>query len=123
MKLARYRAALEVGTDAATVAEWVCKVQADQALAEAQLAERRDAPNRLGEDEIAAHLDALGDVCTFIRQADREAKTELYTGLDLRLTYYPLKRLVRAEANLNSHGMYKQLCPRGDLNPHALNGH
>ena len=49
-----------------------------------------------------------------IREADREAKSALYTRLDLRLTYHPVKRVVRAEANLNSHGMYKLTCPRGD---------
>ncbi|GAA4931127.1 hypothetical protein GCM10023224_08760 [Streptomonospora halophila] len=104
-KLARYRAALEAGTDAATVAEWIREVQADRALAEAQLAERKDAPNHLGEDETAAHLDTLGDVSTVFRQADRKAITELYAGLDLRLTYHPVERKVRAEANLNSHDM------------------
>lgn len=122
-KLARYRAALEAGTDPEVVAEWIREVKADRALANAQLAEQKDAPQRLDEDEIATHLDAIGDVSTMIRNADREAKTALYNGLDLRLTYHPVERTVRAEADLNSHNMYKGSCPRGDLNPHGLCGH
>jgi hypothetical protein len=122
-KLARYRAALESGTDPEIVAEWIREVKADRALANAQLNERKEGPQSLGEEEIAAHLEAIGDVATMIREADREAKSALYTGLDLRLTYHPVKRVVRAEADLNSHDMYKLSCPRGDLNPHALNGH
>ncbi|WP_156184778.1 hypothetical protein [Allosalinactinospora lopnorensis] len=120
-KLARYRAALEAGTDPEVVAEWIREVKPDRALANAQLAEQKDYPQRLDEDEVAAHLDAIGDVSTMIRHADREAKSALYNGLDLRLTYHPVERKVRAEANLNSHDMYKRSCPRGDLNPHALN--
>ncbi|MDA8369951.1 MAG: hypothetical protein M0026_08770 [Nocardiopsaceae bacterium] len=115
-RLAQHRAALEAGTDPATVAEWIREVQADRALANAQLDERKDAPNRLSEDEIAAHLEALGDISIVIRKADRETKNALYTGLDLRLTYHPVERVVRAEANLNSHDMYKGSCPRGETN-------
>lgn len=118
-KLERYRAALEAGTDPATVAEWIREVQADRALANVQLAERKNVPHRLSEREIAAHLEALGDISTVIRQAEREAKSALYAGLELRLTYHPAKRIVRVEGNLNPHDMYKGSCPRGDLNPHS----
>ncbi|GAB3712771.1 recombinase family protein [Nocardiopsis oceani] len=125
-KLSRYRAALESGTDPEIVGEWIREVKADRALANAQLKEREDGPQRLEANEIEAHLEAIGDFATMIREADREAKSALYTGLDLRLTYHPVKRVVRAEADLNSHegrNMYKLTCPRGDLNPHSLNGH
>lgn len=103
--------------------ERIREVEADRALANAQLKEERSGPQVLEEDEITACLEETGDVATMIREADREAKSALYTRLDLRLTYHPVKRVVRAEANLNSHDMYKLTCPRGDLNPHALDGH
>lgn len=122
-KLARYRTALEAGTDPAIVSQWIQEVEADRALARAQIDEQEDAPQRLEAGEIAAQLDQIGDVGAMIRDADREDKAALYAGLELRLTYYPAKRIVRVEANLNSHDMYKRSCPRGDLNPHALDGH
>lgn len=59
--MARYRAALEAGTDPETAAAWIREVQADRALAAAQLNERQETSPWLGDAEIAAHLDAFGD--------------------------------------------------------------
>ena len=113
-KLARYRSALEAGTDPAIASQWIWEMEADRALARAQLDEHADAPQQLEATEIAAQLDQIGDIGAMIRDADRKAKADLYAGLELRLTYHPVKRIVRAEANLNSHDMYKRSCPRGD---------
>ena len=122
-KLARYRQALEAGTDPGVVSAWIKEVQADRALARVRLTEQSSGPRRLEEEEIVACLEAIGDVSQMIRRADREAKAALYRGLDLRLTYHPVERIVRAEGSLDPHNMYELACPRGDLNPHALNGH
>ena len=123
VKLARYRAALEAGTDPETVAEWVREVKADRALADAQLAETVKVIPGLDETEILACLEEIGDISAMLRRADQEAKAALYGGLDLKLVYHPVERIVRAEGSLDPHNMYKLTCPRGDLNPHALNGH
>ena len=88
-KLARYRSALEAGTDPAVVGEWIREVEADRSLARAQLEEQADAPQRLGAEEIAAQLDQIGEIGAMMRNADREAKADLYAGLELRLTYHP----------------------------------
>ncbi|PRX97914.1 hypothetical protein CLV72_105267 [Allonocardiopsis opalescens] len=118
-KLEKYRAALETGADPRTVTEWIDEVNADRALAASQLDQQQpDSPASLTAEEITAHLEALGDLTTVIRNADRADKAQLYKHLDLRLTYHPAQRTVRAEANLNPHEqpMYKGTCPRGKPN-------
>ena len=48
-------------------------------------------------------------------------KAAVYNQLGLRLTYQPDAKTVIADAQPSAI-MYKTLCPRGDLNPHALSG-
>ena len=75
-KLARYRSALEAGTDPAIVSQWIREVEADRALARAQMDEHEDGPQRLEAEEIAAQLDQIGD----IGDADRKARPPCTPG-------------------------------------------
>ena len=50
-------------------------------------------------------------------------KAEVYGQLNLKLVYRPQEQTMRAEAHLNALSSENGLCPRGDLNPHALCGH
>jgi site-specific DNA recombinase len=57
-----------------------------------------------------------------LRDADPADKAEIYSGVGLKLTYQPARNAVIAAAQPSAI-MYEGLCPRGDLNPHALYGH
>jgi hypothetical protein len=98
-KLARYRAALEAGTDPTIVNKWITEVTL--ARTAAQAAQRRltgQPPQRLTEDEIAAIIDSLGNTAAILADADPADKAKIYIGLGLRLTYEPGRKAVIAEA-------------------------
>ena len=97
------------------------ETQARRAVAEARI--RKPAGHRrMTRDEITSLVTDLGDVMRVLRDADPADKAEVYGRLGLTLTYYPGGKRVKAEVRPNS-GVYVRKCPRGDLNPHALNGH
>ncbi|WP_407659357.1 hypothetical protein [Jiangella rhizosphaerae] len=120
-KLARYRQALEAGADPALVATWTADVQARKAAALARKRSRRR-QQRMTRAEIETLVDALGNLHTVLSAADPNDKAEIYRQLNLRLTYRPEKRLVRAETTLHPGAWGSGECPRGDLNPHPLDG-
>jgi site-specific DNA recombinase len=120
-KLKQHRAALEAGADPALVTSWMNETQARRSVAEARL--RKPAGRRrMTRDEITSLVTALGDVMRVLRDADPADKAEVYSRLGLTLTYHPGGKRVIAEVRPNL-GVYVSECPRGDLNPHALNGH
>jgi hypothetical protein len=112
-KLARYRAALESGTDPALIATWTAEVTAAKTTAQAQL-RALTGRRRTTEDEIAAIVAAAGNVLAVLRDADPDDKAAIYRQLGLNLTYQPGTRTVLAEANPSAI-MYESECPRGDL--------
>ncbi len=119
-KLDRYRAALEAGTDPAVVQQWITQVQAEKAIAGAdlrQLTGRRT----MSPEEINTMVEALSGMTRILRSANPMDKAEIYRQLGLTLTYEPGLRLIKAEAD--PEGSCTKVCPRGDLNPHALCGH
>lgn len=81
-KLARYRAALEAGTDPKIVAEWTAEVQARkaEALSRSRQAEGR---RRMSKQEIQALVEALGNIRTVIADAEPADKAEVYRHLGL----------------------------------------
>ncbi|WP_341721307.1 recombinase family protein [Micromonospora sp. FIMYZ51] len=119
-RLDRYRAALDSGTDPAIVSRWITDVQAEQVTAEATL-RRLTGRQTMTPDEIRHIVETLGNITTVLREADPADKALIYRELGLRLTYQPTARMVSAQAAPN--GSCTKLCPRGDLNPHALYGH
>jgi hypothetical protein len=98
-RLARYREALEAGTDPTVVARWIAEVQAERRSAEDELRRRRPAA-AFTEDDIRAMVKSLGDLVCNLRAADAQRKTDLYDTLGLSLTYEPSKRRVLVEADL-----------------------
>ncbi|MEU7871279.1 recombinase family protein [Dactylosporangium sp. NPDC049140] len=118
-RLARYRAALEAGTDPTLVAQWTAEVTVTRAAAQAQLRDAAGAkPSRMTTEEINAVVASLGNLLTVLRDADPADKAEIYRGLGLQLTYQPGANNVIAEAKPTAI-MYEGSCRRGDLNPHA----
>ena len=119
-RLDRYRAALDAGTDPTLIQQWTTQVQAEKAAAEADLRQLTDR-RTMTPDEINTVVEALAGIAAILRRAEPADKAEVYRQLGLRLTYEPGPRIVRAEASAS--GSWIKLCPRGDLNPHALHGH
>jgi site-specific DNA recombinase len=99
-RLARYREALEAGTDPAVVAGWIAEVRAERRAAEEQLRRRRPA-TALTEDEIRVLVDSLSDLVSVLEATEPAKKSALYESLGLSLTYEPSKRKVLVEADLS----------------------
>jgi site-specific DNA recombinase len=121
-RLARYRAALEAGTDPTLIAGWTAEVTAKRAAAQTQLRAATGASTRMSPGEIKTVVTALGNILDVLRHADPADRATIYANLGLRLTYQPGENKVIAEAQPSAI-MYEGSCPRGDLNPHALYGH
>lgn len=117
-RLARYRAALEAGTDPALIAQWTAEVNAARAAAQAQLRAATGSNTRMTADEIESIVTALGSIIKVLRDADPADKAKIYAGVGLHLTYEPGQKKVIAEAAPPAI-MYEGSCPRGDSNPHG----
>ena len=98
-RLARYREALEAGTDPAVVAQWISEVQVERRAAEEELRRRRPAP-ALTEDDIRVIIESLADLVGVLEAAEPAKKSALYDSLGLALTYEPNRRRVLVEADL-----------------------
>lgn len=98
-RLARYREALEAGTDPVVVARWIGEVQAERSAAEVELHRRRSAA-ALTEDDVRAMVESVGNLVGVLEAADPAKKAALYESLGLDLSYEPSKRRVLVEADL-----------------------
>lgn len=97
-RLARYRAALEAGTDPALIAAWTADVNTTRADAQARLDAASDSGrSRRTPDQISTIVTALGSMLDVLRDGDSADKAMVYKGLGLRLTYHPGDRTVVAE--------------------------
>lgn len=116
-KLDRYRAALDAGTDPVLVQQWITQIQAEKAVAEADL--RRSTGRRtMTADEINTLVEGIASFATILRQADPADKAEIYRQLGIKLTYKPGLRLIQAEASPS--GSCTKMCPEADLNPYYM---
>jgi site-specific DNA recombinase len=111
-RLARYRAALEAGTDPTLIARWTAEVNSTRAAAQTQLRTARGGTTRMTPDEINAIITALGNILDVLRDADPADKAKIYSGIGLKLTYQPDQHNVIAGATPSAI-MYEGLCPRG----------
>ena len=75
-QLARYRAALDAGADPSVVASWIADAQTRRSRAE-QVLRCRQAPTRMGRDEIEAVIRGLGDLFQTLRGAHPANKAEI----------------------------------------------
>ena len=121
-KIDRYRSALDAGADPAVVSQWITDAQAQRLAAQQRLdAVTAKSQEQLSRTEIETMINNLGDLTAVLADADPDDKNQIYTDLGLTLTYQPHERKMIAQVSLDDHVLTK--CPRGDLNPHALNGH
>jgi site-specific DNA recombinase len=97
-RLARYRAALEAGTDPALIARWTTEVNATRAAAQTQLRNATSRTRRMTEEEISSMVAALGSILDVLREANPADKAKIYGGVGLRLTFHPGQNKVTAEA-------------------------
>lgn len=98
-KLARYREALEAGTEPSVVAAWIREVTPLKERAQQEVRSLRPR-RRLTAEEIREVLRELEDPVRVLATAEPTKKAELYANLDLRLDYQPHDQRVLVEANL-----------------------
>jgi transposase-like protein len=119
-RLARYRAALEAGTDPALISKWAREAQAERLAAQAEVERlRAHRSQQLSRDELANLVSALVYV---LATAAPEDKAKLYARLGLRLVYDPSRRVVTVGARLgpdssqagSEPGRNSQVTPRSE---------
>jgi hypothetical protein len=115
-RLARYRAALEAGTDPAVIAQWSAEVQAEQARAANDLQRARQTHTPPSRDELENLIREAGDLVTILANADATDRSGLNAALGLRLTYEPDRRKVVVECRPDGERLGKSSCRRGDCN-------
>jgi len=116
-KLAQYRAALGSGADPAVVGQWITETQARKLAADARLRAgtgARPGPERMTKEQIAATVTAISDLMQALRDATNEDRAEIYTGLNLQLTYNPGGRIVNVSAGIG------QTCTKGVVSEDGL---
>jgi site-specific DNA recombinase len=118
-RLARYRAALEAGTDPTLIARWTAEVNAQRAMAEHRLLQATGT-TRMTPTEIHNLVAAIGNLVAVLRTADPADKAAVYRHLGLKLTYKQEAHIVQVHAQPDLTDMGFSSCPRGDLNrpPH-----
>ncbi|MDP9829001.1 hypothetical protein [Kineosporia succinea] len=94
-KLARYREALESGTDPDLVAAWTAQVIGERARLTVAL-ERLVPTARPSRKDLHALLYQMSSLAECLRRADPHDRADLYLHLGLQLRYEPTKREVRA---------------------------
>ncbi len=119
-QLARYRAALDAGSDPAVVTGWINEATATKATAEAERARlRATAPKPLGRDELRRVVTEAGGLLTALDNADRTRRAALYDKLGIEGVYQPRERLVIVTADL----VCQRLVSEGGLEPPRPCGH
>ena len=119
-RLARYRAALEAGTDPTLIARWTAEVNAQRAMAEHRL-RQASGTTRMTPSEIHNLVTAIGDLMGVLRTADPADKSAVYRHLGLKLTYMQEAHTLQVRSQPNLSGMGFSSCPRSDTarNPTA----
>ncbi|GAA0917755.1 recombinase family protein [Nonomuraea longicatena] len=118
-RMARYRVTLDAGGDPQEVGKWMAETRTERVQAKGRL-RALDRKREITEKEINEMIPTMAAFPEILRDADPADRNDLYKQMGLHLVYDPLERVVAVEARPS---MYQSACPRGDLNPHALNGH
>jgi hypothetical protein len=96
-KLDRYRAALDAGTDPVLVQQWISQVQAQKAVAEADL--RQITGRRIMTiDEINTLVEAMSGIATILWKADPVDKAEV----QVRPARQPFALATRHQAHIQA---------------------
>jgi site-specific DNA recombinase len=118
-KIKSYRAALDAGGDPVLIAGWIKETTALRTATQAMIGAQRAKPARMTEDQIGKIVEGLGGLLGLLRDADPRDRAEVYARIGLRLTYQPGTKTVIAEVTAPAINRVDDMCPRGDLNPHA----
>ena len=92
VKLARYRDALEAGTDPSIVGGWIEEVKLERKAAELQLRRRRG-DTRLTGGEIRSLVEQLKGIVAILQTADPEDRRAVYQELNVSIRYHTDGRL------------------------------
>jgi site-specific DNA recombinase len=92
VKLARYRDALEAGTDPSIVGGWIEEVKLERKAAELQLRRRRG-DTRLTGEEIRSLVEQLKGIVAILQTADPEDRRAVYQELNVSIRYHTDGRL------------------------------
>jgi site-specific DNA recombinase len=111
-RLARYRHALEAGTDPHTIATWIAEVTTERAVAEAELSTAPPRRQKMTRHDIHKLITNLGDIAAALHHATADHKGPIYRNLGIHLTYQPSTRTVTAELRIDGHWCAYGACPR-----------
>jgi site-specific DNA recombinase len=100
LRLDRYRAALEAGTDPAVVQQWIAEVTGTRAAAEAQLRDSRTAPDELTPEQVRGLLEQAGGLMEALDYSDPALRAQLYEELGVNGVYDPDRHTVHVQAEL-----------------------
>ncbi|GAA0577187.1 recombinase family protein [Paractinoplanes ferrugineus] len=118
-KINGYRATLDAGGDPALIAGWIAETTAIKRTAQARLGLTEAPPQRMPTEQLDAIAEAFKDLLSLLRDADPRDRAELYSRLGLRMTYQPGPETLMAEVATPADLRVFDMCPEGDLNPHA----
>jgi site-specific DNA recombinase len=116
LKMARYKAALEVGGDPAEINAWIAEAKAQRLKAQAELAQATS-KSRLTRQQIADRISQLSDIAATLHDADCADMASTYRKLGLRLTYEPDRQILRAVVHPQPDNIGKWLVSEGGLEP------
>lgn len=88
-RLAKYRAVLDAGGDALTVASWMAEVKGERLAAERELGAAGPAAEPLTRTQVRTLVEGLKDVLSALADADPTLKAEAYAELGIRIEYDP----------------------------------
>ncbi|MGD9754136.1 MAG: recombinase family protein [Acidimicrobiia bacterium] len=86
-KLARYRSALEAGTDPSIVNGWIEEVKLERRAAEVEL-RRKTGENHLTSEEIRSLVEQLNGIVGVLANASAESRREIYQQLNVAIEYH-----------------------------------
>jgi len=96
-RLAKYRAALDAGAEAAVVAGWMAEVQGERLRAEIDLGAAVPG-ERMTREQVRTLVLALHDIASVLATADPKLKAEVYAELGIGVAYDHERRVVTVEA-------------------------
>lgn len=102
-KIARYRAALETGSDPSLVMDWIAEVTAKQASLQAKLRRLEERPEPLSPADIRETIQRIGGLVGVLRSTDAKARSAFYEALDLKGTYSPHGSAVDVSIGARGH--------------------
>jgi uncharacterized protein YhaN len=112
LKMARYRAALDVGGDPEEIGKWIADAKAQRLKAETEL-RQATSKTTMTRQQVQELIEQCADIAADLRDAEPGDMASVYRKLGLRLTYHPERQLVRATACPNPRDIGKWFVSEG----------